>query len=105
MNEGQSEIGPDPSAFGVRDRYAISSANRALFDRSRPMSGSSHSGFTWKEVAEILRVCEISNTAMFRREIKRPKKRQVGAKRAPIGTKGEQRSSDRPQLRQPGASR
>jgi len=69
------------------------------------MSGSSRSGFTWKEVADILRVCQISNAAMFRHEIKRPKKRQVGAKRAPIGTKDEQRSSDQSQLRQPSASR
>jgi hypothetical protein len=52
-----------------------------------------------------LRVCQISNAAMFRREIKRPRKRQVRAKHAPIGTKDEQRSSDQSQLRQPGASR
>ena len=69
------------------------------------MAGGSRNGFTWKEVADILRVCQISNAAMFRREIKRPKKRQVGAKRAPTGTKDEQRSSDQSQPRQPGASR
>ena len=69
------------------------------------MAGGSRNGFTWKEVADILRVCQISNAAMFRRGIKRPQERQVGAKRATIGTKGEQRSSDQSQLRQPGPSR
>jgi|GEM_PF-5205670 hypothetical protein len=36
------------------------------------MSGSSRSGFTWKEVADILRICEVSNAGIFQREIKPP---------------------------------
>jgi hypothetical protein len=69
------------------------------------MSGSSRGGFTWTEVAEILRVSQISDTAIFRREIKRQKKGRIGARRAPVGTKDARRTSDHPQFRRPGASR
>jgi hypothetical protein len=69
------------------------------------MSGSSRSGFTWKEVADILRVSENSNAAIFRREIKHQKKGRLRAQRAPAGAKDQQRSSNQARLRQPGASR
>jgi len=59
------------------------------------MSGSSRSGFTWKEVADILRVPESPNTAIFPREIKRHKRGRVRAKRAAVRTKDEQLSSNR----------
>jgi hypothetical protein len=51
------------------------------------MSGSSRSRFTWKEVADVLRVPQIPDSAILRREIKRQKKGRVGAKRTPGATK------------------
>jgi hypothetical protein len=38
------------------------------------MAGSSRSGFTCKEVADVLRVSRISDSAILGREIKRQKK-------------------------------
>jgi hypothetical protein len=69
------------------------------------MSGSSRSGFTWKEVADILRICQVANAAIFQREIKPPRKGGIGAKRAPVGTNDAQRTSNQAQFRRPGASR
>jgi hypothetical protein len=69
------------------------------------MSGSSRSGFTWKEVADILRICQFSNAAIFQREIKPPRKERIRAKRAPDGTNDAPRTSNQTQLRRPGASR
>jgi hypothetical protein len=69
------------------------------------MSGSSRSGFTWKEVADILRICQVSNATIFQREIKPPRKGRINAKRAPVGTNDAQRTSNQAQLRRPGASR
>ncbi len=69
------------------------------------MSGSSRSGFTWKEVADVLRVSQISDSASLRREIKSQKKRRIEAKRTAINTNDAQRTSDQVQLRRPGASR
>lgn len=69
------------------------------------MSGSSRSGFTWKEVADILRICQVSNAAIFQREIKPPRKGRIRAKRAPDDTNDAQRTSNQAQLRRPGASR
>jgi len=74
-------------------------------DRSRTMSGSSHSGFTWNEVAEVLRVSQESNVAIFLREIKSQRKGSIRTKRAPVGTNDAQRTSNQPQFRRPGASR
>lgn len=56
------------------------------------MSGNFRSGFTWKEVADILHVSQIPNAAIFRREIKRQKKGRLRARRAPIGAKEAQRA-------------
>ena len=69
------------------------------------MSGSSRSGFTWKEVADILRVSQDSNAAIFLREIKPQRKARIRAKRAPVGTNDAQRTSNQAQFRRPGASR
>jgi hypothetical protein len=69
------------------------------------MFGSSRSGFTWKEVADVLHVPVSSSAAIFRREIKRQRKGRVREKRSPVGGKDQQRSSNRFYLRQPGASR
>ncbi len=77
----------------------------ALPTGSRTMSGSSRSGFTWKEVADVLRVSQISDSASLRREIKSQKKRRIEAKRTAINTNDAQRTSDQVQLRRPGASR
>jgi len=66
------------------------------------MSGGSRSGFTWKEVADVLRVSQISDSAISRREIKHLRKGRIGAKRTPANA---QRTSDQVQLRRPGASR
>lgn len=67
------------------------------------MSGRSRNGFTWKEVADVLRVAQISDSAIVQREFKRPKKQSVGAK-GPVKTNDVQRTSDRAQLRRRGAS-
>jgi len=77
----------------------------ALPTGSRTMSGSSRNGFTWKEVADVLRVSRISDSASLRREIKGQKKRRIAAKRIPVATNGTQRTSEQVQLRGPGASR
>jgi hypothetical protein len=77
----------------------------ALPTRSRTMSGSSRNGFTWKEVADVLRVSQVSDSASLRREIKGRKKRRIAAKRTPVATNGAQRTSEQVQLRRPGASR
>jgi hypothetical protein len=69
------------------------------------MSGSSRGGFTWKEVADILRICEVSNAAIFQREIKPPRKGRIRAGRASDGTNDAQRTSNQAPLRRPGASR
>jgi hypothetical protein len=69
------------------------------------MSGSSRNGFTWKEVADVLRVSRISDSASLRREIKAQKKRRIAAKRTPVATNGTQHTSEQAQLRGPGASR
>ena len=69
------------------------------------MSGSSRNGFTWKEVADVLRASQISDSASLRREMKGQKKRRTGAKRTPVATNGAQRTSEQAQLRGPGASR
>jgi len=69
------------------------------------MFGSSRSGFTWKEVADILHVSLVSNTAIFGRETRCQKKRTIRAKRASVGTKDAQSTSNQPQFRRPGASR
>ena len=72
------------------------------------MSGSSRSGFTWKEVADVLRVSEISDSAILWREFKRPRNGRIGAKRTPLGTKATndaEPTTDQAQLRRPGASR
>lgn len=69
------------------------------------MSGNFRSGFTWKEVADILHVSQISNAAIFQRGIKGQKKGRIRIKRAPIGAKEAQRAYDQPQLRRPGAAR
>jgi hypothetical protein len=69
------------------------------------MSGSPRSGFTWKEVADILCVSQDSNAAIFRHEIKPQRKARIGAKRAPAGTNDAQRPSNQAQLRRPGAFR
>lgn len=69
------------------------------------MSGSSRSGFTWKEVADVLRVSQISNSATLRREIKRQKKSRIAAKHIAVATNDARRTSDQAQLRRPGASR
>lgn len=69
------------------------------------MSGSSRNGFTWKEVADVLRASQISDSASLRREIKGRKKRRIAAKRTPVATSDTQRTSEQAQLRGPGASR
>ena len=69
------------------------------------MSGSSRSGFTWKEVADILRIGQVSNAAIFLREIKSQRKGSIRTKRAPVRTNDAQRTSNQPQFRRPGASR
>jgi hypothetical protein len=69
------------------------------------MSGSSRNGFTWKEVADVLRVSQVSDSASLRREIKGRKKRRIAAKRTPVATNGAQRTSEQVQLRRPGGSR
>ena len=57
------------------------------------MSGSSRSGFTWKEVANILCVSQDSNLAIFLREIKPPRKKvRIRTKRAPVGINDAQRT-------------
>jgi hypothetical protein len=68
------------------------------------MFRSFRSGFTWKEVADVLRVSQISHSAILRREFKRQKKGSKGAKR-PVDTNDTQRISDQARLRRPGASR
>ena len=72
------------------------------------MSGSSRSGFTWKEVADVLRVSEISDSAILWREFKRPRNGRIGAKRTPLDTKATndaQLTPNHAQLRRRGASR
>lgn len=69
------------------------------------MPGSSRSGFTWNEIAEILRVSQEPNAAIFLREIKSQRKGSLTTKRAPVGTNHAQRTSNQPQFRRPGASR
>ena len=66
------------------------------------MSGSSRSGFTWKEVADVLRASQISDSAISRRAIKRHRKGRIGAKRTPVDTNDAQPTSDQAQLRRPG---
>lgn len=63
------------------------------------MSGSSRSGFTWKEVANILCVSQDSNLAIFLREIKPQKKVRIRTKRAPVGINDAQRTSNQARLR------
>jgi hypothetical protein len=77
----------------------------ALPTGSRTMSGSSRSGFTWKEVADVLRVSQISDSASLRREIKSQRKEMIGAKRTRVDTNDGQRTSEQAQLRRPVASR
>jgi hypothetical protein len=77
----------------------------ALPARSRTMSGSSRNGFSWKEVADVLRASQISDSASLRRAIKGQKKRRIAAKRTPVATNGAQRTAEQAQLRGPGASR
>ena len=65
------------------------------------MSGSPRSGLTWKEVADALRVSEISGSAILWREFKRQRKGRIGAKRTPLDTKATndaQLTSDQAQL-------
>jgi hypothetical protein len=69
------------------------------------MSRSSRSGFTWKEVADVLRVSQVSDSTILRREIKQRRKGRIGAKRGPIDNSDVQRTSDQAPLRRPGASR
>ena len=69
------------------------------------MSGSSRSGFTWKEVADILRICQVSNAAIFQRAIKPPRKGRIEAKGTAINTNDTQHTSNQVQLRSRGASR
>jgi hypothetical protein len=52
-----------------------------------------------------LRICEVSNAAIFQRESKPPRKGRIRAKRASDGTDDAQRTSNQAQLRRPGASR
>lgn len=63
------------------------------------MSGSPRSGFTWKAVADVLRVSQISD------EIKRQRKEGMGAKRTSVDTNDAQSTSNQAQFRRPGASR
>jgi hypothetical protein len=69
------------------------------------MSGSSRSGFTWKEVAEVLRVSPVTNAAIFETGNKRHRKERIVAKRGPGGIKDARRTSDQAGFRRPGASR
>jgi hypothetical protein len=69
------------------------------------MSGSSRNGFTWKDVVDVLRVSQTSDSAILRRAIKGQKKRRIAAKRTPVATNGTQRTSEQAQLGGPGASR
>ena len=68
------------------------------------MFGTSRKGFTWKEVADVLRVPESSIASMFGREIRRQKNGEVKAKRALVGARDQRRSSNPAHLRQPAAS-
>jgi hypothetical protein len=69
------------------------------------MSGSSRSGFTWNEIAEILRVSQEPNAVSLLREIKSQREGSIRTKRAPVGTNDAQRTSNQPQFRRRGASR
>ncbi len=68
------------------------------------MSSSSRNGFTWKEVADVLRVSPVSNRAISQREIERQKRGSIEAKRASVDTKGARSTSNQAQSRRPGAS-
>ena len=69
------------------------------------MSGRSRSGFTWKEVADVLRASQVPDSAILGHEIKLRKKERVGAKRRSVATNDAEATSDQVQLRRPGASR
>jgi hypothetical protein len=69
------------------------------------MSGSSCSEFTWKDVANVLRVSLVSNAVSFQREIKRQKKGKIGVKGASVGAKAAPHTSNQTQFHRPGTSR
>jgi len=88
--------------------FGGTAAHIAIMHWGRSMSGSSRSGFTWKEVADVLRVDQISDSAILWREFKRRRKGRIGAKRTPLDTKATNDAlptADQAKLRRPGASR
>ena len=96
-----SRLGEEISRFEV----ALTSVlDRKLSPGSRIMSGTHRKGFTWKEVAEVLRITRTVTRVSFWSEIRRSRSKKEKAQPSAMAIQ-EERGPDIQKVGKPGESR